>query len=260
MIESNKTACSAGTGKHACSLWPRMRSRRPSACHHTSTCRVAIKEPESPYNRGHRIVNFNNRLSQRNAVRRQPHGAAASAPCPSAAAAAQHASWTVRRRHLINGSILGIWLSMLEQSHTASGEPLLEQAECSAADYAAPGTCNPHSRQPDSGAAASVQRDYDTYASTYDKLDDGVVSDALGFSELRQRLLGAASGTVLEVAVGTGLNLPSYDWNKVQKLVAVDISNGMLQQAKARVAAGQLAGRPITLQQVSPGRVTVRGT
>lgn len=46
-----------------------------------------------------------------------------------------------------------------------------------------------------------------TPQASYDELDDGALADALGFKDLRAQLLSQAKGQVLEVAVGTGLNL-----------------------------------------------------
>lgn len=76
---------------------------------------------------------------------------------------------------------------------------------------------------------------YDRYAATYDDLDGGAfAADTLGLDALRKSALARASGEVLELGVGTGLNLPGYDLSKVASLTAVDISNGMLTLARSR--------------------------
>jgi methyltransferase OMS1 len=73
---------------------------------------------------------------------------------------------------------------------------------------------------------------------TYDVLDGGAAARALGFPELRAALLAGAGGDVLEVAVGTGLNLPYYLPNQLTSLTAIDLSPGMLQQVCTRACAG----------------------
>lgn len=72
-------------------------------------------------------------------------------------------------------------------------------------------------------------------ADTYDDLDGGPLATVLGFPAQRQALLRLASGDVLEVAVGTGLNLPLYQPQQLTTLTAIDLSEGMLHQAQ-RVA------------------------
>jgi ubiquinone/menaquinone biosynthesis C-methylase UbiE len=47
--------------------------------------------------------------------------------------------------------------------------------------------------------------------------------------------LAKAHGSVLEIGCGTGLNLSKYDFSKVSSLTLLDVSSGMLQQAKQRV-------------------------
>ncbi len=69
-------------------------------------------------------------------------------------------------------------------------------------------------------------------AGSYDKLDDGPVARLLGLPQLRQKLLAQAHGNVLEVAVGTGLNLPLYQWSSIDRLTALDLSPGMLSQVR----------------------------
>jgi len=80
-----------------------------------------------------------------------------------------------------------------------------------------------------------ASKSYDTYASTYDNLDGGSIASSLGIDEARQDLLSKASGNVLEIGVGTGLNLNSYNYNNIKSLTLVDISNGMIEEAKLRI-------------------------
>lgn len=62
-----------------------------------------------------------------------------------------------------------------------------------------------------SASTNSSNVDYDPYAPSYDGLDGAAPADALGLPDLRRDLLSRARGHVLELAVGTGLNLPLYD-------------------------------------------------
>ena len=82
-----------------------------------------------------------------------------------------------------------------------------------------------------------ASQSYDTYAATYDKLDGGSIATSLGIDEARTKLLGQAKGEVLEIGVGTGLNLASYQFGEgaVTSLTLVDISSGMLSEAQARI-------------------------
>eukprot|EP00667_Euglena_gracilis_P023408 EG_transcript_26439 len=82
--------------------------------------------------------------------------------------------------------------------------------------------------------AGGLQEAYDGFAATYDDLDDGWAAETLGLQRARQELLAAARGAVLEVAVGTGLNLPLYPWPNVDQLTAIDLSPGMLREAEAK--------------------------
>lgn len=75
---------------------------------------------------------------------------------------------------------------------------------------------------------------YDAFAPTYDVLDGGQAATELGFDALRRKAIARASGRVLEVGVGTGLNLPLYDWAGVSSFVAIDASAGMLDLARTR--------------------------
>lgn len=78
-------------------------------------------------------------------------------------------------------------------------------------------------------------RDYDTEYSS------SIVSRILAFDSLRAELLARCRGRVLELGVGTGLNLPLYpSGNAVSSLEAVDVSSGMLAQARRRAALTDL--------------------
>lgn len=67
------------------------------------------------------------------------------------------------------------------------------------------------------------------------------------FAELRRRTLAAARGRVLEIGVGTGLNLACYP-AAVDEVVGIDPNPGMLALAEKQAAR---APRPVEL---APGR------
>ncbi|GAX14560.1 hypothetical protein FisN_6Lh338 [Fistulifera solaris] len=80
-----------------------------------------------------------------------------------------------------------------------------------------------------------ASRQYDTYAPSYDDLDGGKVSVALGIEDARRKLISKAKGDVLEIGVGTGLNLDKYLDSQLTSLTLVDISEGMLKEALSRL-------------------------
>lgn len=80
--------------------------------------------------------------------------------------------------------------------------------------------------------AREIQQRYDRCARWYDLSD--ILLVVLGVPALRRALLRRASGRVLEVAVGTGKNLPFYP--KDCEITAVDLSPGMLEIARRRAA------------------------
>lgn len=82
---------------------------------------------------------------------------------------------------------------------------------------------------------AEAERQYDVYAASYDELDGGRASSVLGIAEARSFLLQKARGKVLEIGVGTGLNLDKYSGQQISSLTLVDISSGMLSEARAKV-------------------------
>jgi len=75
---------------------------------------------------------------------------------------------------------------------------------------------------------------YDSYAASYDELDGGKAADVLGLDQARTTIFRQARGSVLEIGVGTGLNLEKYDPSKLESLTLVDVSQGMLGEARKK--------------------------
>jgi ubiquinone/menaquinone biosynthesis C-methylase UbiE len=86
-----------------------------------------------------------------------------------------------------------------------------------------------------------ISQKYDRFARWYDRVE-GVLG-LLGLSKLRHRVLQQASGTVLEVAVGTGKNLPYYP--RGCRIVALDLSREMLNIARKRAAKLSMNASPL---------------
>ncbi len=86
-----------------------------------------------------------------------------------------------------------------------------------------------------------IRRTYDRRAATYDRTVG--FGERLLVGDLRRSFGGLLCGETLEVAVGSGLNLPSYS-SSVTRAVGVDLSTGMLEQARRRADA---LGRAIEL-------------
>jgi ubiquinone/menaquinone biosynthesis C-methylase UbiE len=82
-------------------------------------------------------------------------------------------------------------------------------------------------------ASATVARRYDRIAFLYDLYDAPM--ERLGGERRRRRLLANARGRVLEVGIGTGINLALYPTGV--RLTGVDISSHMLARAAGRAAA-----------------------
>ena len=81
-------------------------------------------------------------------------------------------------------------------------------------------------------ASKELSAKYDRFARWYDH-GEGVL-DLLGLRTLRRSVLSEASGKVLEVAVGTGKNLPYYQ--RDCRIIALDLSSEMLKVARNRAA------------------------
>jgi ubiquinone/menaquinone biosynthesis C-methylase UbiE len=86
-----------------------------------------------------------------------------------------------------------------------------------------------------------LRRYWDKHSRSYDK--QMAFFDRKLFGDSRQWVCGRAVGDVLEVGVGTGLNLDSYAEDVT--ITGVDLSPAMLEHAQRRAAA---SGRKVTLQ------------
>lgn len=75
-----------------------------------------------------------------------------------------------------------------------------------------------------------VKQKYDRISVVYDWFE--FFPENIMFKKWRKRILQQPKGKVLEIGVGTGKNLPYYNYKKVV-LTAIDISEGMLKQAEA---------------------------
>lgn len=85
---------------------------------------------------------------------------------------------------------------------------------------------------------------YDEVAPRFEALE--ALPEWLGVRRLRGRLLGRARGRVLEVAVGTGRDLPHYPAGCA--VTGIDLSRGMLEEARRRAAGSgrdPQAARPL---------------
>lgn len=89
-------------------------------------------------------------------------------------------------------------------------------------------------RQP---SAAAIERSFDKMSKQYDR---GIaLMEKFILGEVRGWATQQARGEVLEIAVGTGLNLPLYG-EAVTHVIGIDLSEGMLDIARDRVAAERL--------------------
>lgn len=81
-------------------------------------------------------------------------------------------------------------------------------------------------------ATARARRYFDAHAHGYD--EQMRVAERRLLGEQRTWATSRASGTVVELAVGTGLNLPLYP-GAVRHVLGIDLSAAMLDRARARV-------------------------
>jgi len=98
---------------------------------------------------------------------------------------------------------------------------------------------------------AHVRRYFDKLAPKYDRSMQRCERFFLGHG--REWATARASGEVLELAVGTGLNLPQYPSSS--KVVGIDLSEQMLAVARTRISGCGIGDRV----RVEPGDVQVLG-
>jgi ubiquinone/menaquinone biosynthesis C-methylase UbiE len=110
--------------------------------------------------------------------------------------------------------------------------PDAETPDAGTPDAGTPDAGNPDAETPD----AKVRRVWDKAASTYDR-QIGFL-ERVWFTGAREWLGARARGRVLEVAVGTGRNLPFYAGDV--ELSGIELSPEMLAIARRRVAAGPM--------------------
>jgi ubiquinone/menaquinone biosynthesis C-methylase UbiE len=97
-----------------------------------------------------------------------------------------------------------------------------------------------------------VRNIYDQRAPAYDRTVG--LGERLLLGDFRKRFGAELAGETLEVAVGSGLNLPYYS-AAVTRAVGVDFSRGMLEQAARRARE---IGRSIDLIQMDAERLAFR--
>ena len=64
----------------------------------------------------------------------------------------------------------------------------------------------------------------------------------------RRKVVPLAEGRVLEIGVGSGLNFPYYDPDKVERVFALEPSEAMLEKARPRIEAAPFPVEPLGLE------------
>ena len=88
-----------------------------------------------------------------------------------------------------------------------------------------------------------IREKYEAIAPEFDRLE--ALVERLGIRSLRRSLFSQAEGRVLEIAIGTGKNIPVYG-DRVRHLVGVDLSPAMLAHARERA---RQAAFPVELRE-----------
>ena len=87
----------------------------------------------------------------------------------------------------------------------------------------------------------SVKNKYNGMADSYDAVIDRLIPN-----RWRMQAVSLASGNVLEVGIGTGLNLPFYT-DRCLNVLGIDVSPGMLDRAKEKAI---LCKVPVKLEEM----------
>lgn len=77
----------------------------------------------------------------------------------------------------------------------------------------------------------SLELDYDQFSGSYDNINSNMLTKVLGIENLRTLIGNAAEGDTLEIGVGTGLQLPYYQYKNIISYTGIDNSVGMINQA-----------------------------
>ena len=87
--------------------------------------------------------------------------------------------------------------------------------------------------------ADDVPASYDVFAGNYDALDGGKAAELLGLNRLRAEAAKSLRGSVLEVAIGTGLQTQYMHFggpDGVTSFTGIDMSENMLSEARAKLS------------------------
>ncbi|WP_297534401.1 class I SAM-dependent methyltransferase [Thermococcus sp.] len=79
---------------------------------------------------------------------------------------------------------------------------------------------------------------YDLASYVYEPIN-GLLERPTGIRNARKRLISQAKGRVLELGVGTGLNLPLY--RNVEEVIGLDISRKMLEKGEGKGLKSRLS-------------------
>jgi SAM-dependent methyltransferase len=93
-----------------------------------------------------------------------------------------------------------------------------------------------------------AMKGHPVFAAVYDRLFAGF--EEAGLREIRGALVGRASGRVLEIGAGTGLDLPHYG-PEVSELILAEPDPHMAKRLRATVAESELAPRAVVVE--APG-------